>query len=314
MRTRSSTGNAHFARLIRRFNLVPFVLSTATFFVFPHGSLAQDTLPDGDYSAVFKGKIHYVDRQPAEQQLVEQATIRASSSGGTLTIDVGQLGSAMSATRFTGTSGNANFVAIHSVPGRENQAKVIWGQILNHGIVRGTLLYPRVAEGLVPGFTELQFEARPENGLAESHTGPTPRDRGTRNSSSPALSSSSALDRRPSLTPSLPSASSEPASEKKKKELKPRQPPSGSSVIRGTITGDTSVILNVQLVDENENTLQTTTLDRNGRYRFDNVGAARYWIYVNDGRAEAYITTTRGDRSVDADGRSSYRIDFNVRN
>jgi hypothetical protein len=73
------------------------------------------------------------------------------------------------------------------------------------------------------------------------------------------------------------------------------------------------VVLNVQLVDESENTLQTKTLDRNGNYRFDNIGAGRYWIYVNDGRAEAYITTSSGDRSVDADGRSSYRINFNVR-
>ena len=85
-------------------------------------------------------------------------------------------------------------------------------------------------------------------------------------------------------------------------------------MISGTITGDIDVVYDVQLVDEDENTLQSQTLDSNGRYRFEKLGPGRYWIYVNDRRAEAYIRTTRGNREVNADGRSTYRVDFDVEN
>ncbi len=284
-----------------------FLLASTNF------ALAQSTVPDGEYAGVFKGKVHYTDRQPAEQQIVEQATIRISTNGDNVTIDVGQIGSAMSATRFQGTRGNAKFVAIHSVPGRENQAKLLWGNVQNGNTLRGTLLYPRVADGLVPGYTELVFEARSGASSSASTNNPAPRDRMPASSSTPGSSSSPGLSTRFPRT-TLPSSSSSSSSTKPKKELKPKQPTvaSGTSVIGGTITGDTGVVINVQLVDESENTVQSTTLDQNGRYRFRNIGAGRYWIYVNDGRAEAYITTNSDDRSIDADGRSSYNLNFNV--
>ena len=294
MRPRYSKNNSLVATVMQRYR-ASVLLGIAAFLLSAHVAHAQDTLADGEYTAQFKGSIHFTDREPSGQKVAEQATIRVSSSGGKLTIDVGQIGSTMSATRFTGNSGSSNFVAIHSVPGRENQAKVIWGQI-NNGVMRGTLLYPRVADGLVPGYTELKFEARSGSGNASNRSSTNSR---------PALNS------RPSAAPALPTGSTSQG--KKKKELKPRQPAPGSSAIYGTISGDTSVVINVQLVDENENTLKTTTLDQNGRYRFDDLGAALYWIYVNDGRAEAYITTTTGDRSVNADGSTDYRVDFHVR-
>lgn len=268
---------------------------------------AQETTPDGEYTAVFKGKVHYTDRQPAEQEIVERTTLRISTEGDKTTILVGQIGSAMSATRFEARSGNGKFVAVHSHPGRENQATILWAESPSRHVLKGTLLYPRVADGLVPGYTELQFEAK------ASASGP--RDRMPASRSPAGLSSASDLKRR-FPAPASTSADSGASDARPPKELKPRQPAAstGSSVISGTITGDTGVVRDIQLVDEDENTLQTTTLDRNGRYRFENVAAGRYWIYVNDGRAEAYITTSSGDRSVTADGRKSYQIDFNVRN
>lgn len=314
-------------------------------------AVAQGTLPEGDYAAVFKGKTHYTDRQPGEVQVVEQASLRITSSGDALTIEVGQIGSAMSATRFVGTSGNGKFVAIHSVPGRENQAKLIWGELQSSSFIRGTLLYPRIpADGLVPGFTELEFEARPGDGsLSGNQAGnPTPANRrpGRRiDSVSPSVRPSSA----PSLSKpgtTIPSTSSAPSTQSAGSTSGAASPgigsplpeasipaagnaiggplgsassgqatnSAGSSVVSGTITGDTGVVLNVELVDENESTVQSTTLDRSGNYRFENIAAGTYWIFVNDGRAEAYITTTRGDIQVEADGRSSYRVDFNVDN
>lgn len=276
------------------------------FLAFAASAGAQGTVPDGEYAAVFKGKVHYTDRQPAEQQIVEQATLRISSSGNAITIEVGQIGSAMSATRFRGTSGNAKFVAMQSVPGKENQAKLLWGNVQSRNTLRGTLLYPRVAGGLVPGFTELEFEAKVSS-TASTHSR-TPRDR------MPSSSSSSDLKSRfPART--LPSADTSSSNAKPDKELKPRQPTaaSGSSVISGTVTGDINLVKRVELFDENEVEIQSMPLDRNGRYRFESLGPGRYGIYIYDKGGDPWITTTTGERVVEVDGRSSYRIDFTVK-
>ena len=259
---------------------------------------AQAPEIDGQYSAVFKGHIHYTDRTPAAVQVAEPSTVTVTTQGDTIIIDVGQIGGVMSATRFRGKVGNSTFTAMHTSPTMPDQARVLWGRI-ERGKVDGHLLYPRVADGLVPGYTQLRFQGKIVSGNTNQ-----PAADGRR--LKPGVS-----NRPPSVSVPRPAGTS--PTKKPKKELKPARP-TGNSVVRGTITGDIGVVYNVQLIDENENTLQTTQLDSNGRFRFDNVAAGQYWIYVNDLRAEAYIRTTSGSMPIDADGSSSYRINFDVDN
>lgn len=261
---------------------------------------AQTANSDARYSVVFKGQTFFTDRQPSAREVVEQGTLTVTRDGNSIQIVVSQIGSTMSMTRFSGTVGNSVFTAIHSNASQPNQVEVLWGRIEGDQI-EGTLLYPRVADGLVPGYTELHFQGSTDAARPGSRT---VGDR----TLTPGLSG-----RMPTTTGS--DSDTADASSKPSKVLKPKVPANtGNSVISGTITGDIGVVYNVQLIDADENTLQSQTLDSNGRYRFESLSSGQYWIYVNDRRAEAYIRTTRGSLPVNADGTSSYRIDFDVKN
>jgi hypothetical protein len=348
----------------------------------------------GEYTAEISGHDYRTTAEP-RQRLVEGITsLVVGSDHDRLIFEIGALDSDLSATRLVGIAGHGLFSAIAWDAAYEDQATLFWGYY-GAGVLKGTLLIPRIAEGLEPGWLELTVVAQRSGGEAVPQAGsskPSSVDAVRRpeiglRARTPGLRRSPSTDLRGPGTP-LPSgqpvafeietlASLEPAAPTSGQQvvfLLRAEPPRGiglrsvelyvnarkvaessgatieyrggpypagsvayylvaldgtgrratgeirhlairepgRATIRGRIEGRRELIVDVQLVDQNEATLQRTELDASGAYRFTGVPAGRYWVFVNDGKREANIRPVTGSNPIDSDGASEYRMDFRV--
>lgn len=88
--------------------------------------------------------------------------------------------------------------------------------------------------------------------------------------------------------------------------------PAGRTVVSGRITGRPAMVTDVQLLTPEERVVARSPVDGDGRYRFSGLSAGVYWIFVNDGKREAWISPAASVR-IQVDGTSGYTRDFEVR-
>ncbi len=113
--------------------------------------------PDGRYEVEVRGTNRvFLEGGVRVERVRARTTIKISSQGERITLEFKAIPGVHAATLFKGVWRGGEFVAVWWYRGYPYQTKVVWGRI-SRGRIEGQMIYPRVAEDLVPGYLHVRF-------------------------------------------------------------------------------------------------------------------------------------------------------------